>query len=358
MKLLNVYIIINLFCFTSIQAGTKVNSVVDNSILKDSTLTRKLPGFIVSPYFDEQVCAFNYEPEIRIFIDAPSIKRFDPHKPTEIILFALPNGNTIEQTIGKKLKPGDDWHFDIQHIGAQTRFLRDLIDQKNIIVVYLETSQKSWPMWKKAHSDYHQIINTLFDYLIDLFKKYNPSVILTGHSGGGSFTFGLLDGFEKIPNIIKRITFLDSDYGYTNSYGQKILEWVKASSDNHLCVIAYDDSKVLFNGKPIVSDTGGTWFRSNLMKSYFDNYVDITKEENKEFIQYSGLNSQIQIILKKNPEKLILHTKQVELNGFIQGMVSGSVLESKNYKYYGDRAYSQYIQDGNWFPKIMETPPK
>jgi len=35
-----------------------------------------------------------------------------------IILYALPNGNTTEHTMGKKKVEGDDWHFDIQHIKA------------------------------------------------------------------------------------------------------------------------------------------------------------------------------------------------------------------------------------------------
>ena len=57
-----------------------------------------------------------------------------------IILYALPNGNTTEQTMGKRLAKSDDWHFDIQHIKAQTKFLRQELPDKNIIVIYLENS--------------------------------------------------------------------------------------------------------------------------------------------------------------------------------------------------------------------------
>src|SRR5204863_8425521 len=70
-----------------------------------------------------------------------------------LILYALPNGNTTEQTIGKAIKPGDDWHYDIQHIGAQTRFLRRLLPNRPIIVAYLENNLKSWPAWRKKHGD-------------------------------------------------------------------------------------------------------------------------------------------------------------------------------------------------------------
>lgn len=60
-------------------------------------------------------------------------KLLDPGKPTKLIIYALPNGNTTAQTFGKKLKAGDDWHFDIQHIGAQTTFIRNHDTQTNYI---------------------------------------------------------------------------------------------------------------------------------------------------------------------------------------------------------------------------------
>jgi hypothetical protein len=55
---------------------------------------------------------------------------------------------------------------------------------------------------------------------------------------------------------------------------------------------------------------------------------------------------------------LILHTVQVELNGFIEGMLSGTNMESKGYTYYGERAYTQFIQTGKRFPKILMIPPR
>ena len=79
-------------------------------------------------------------------------------RPVGLVLYALPNGNTIEQTAGKKMAPGDDWHFDIQHIAAQTRFLRERIEGYNLVVAYLEADQKSWPAWKKAHPDHAGVL--------------------------------------------------------------------------------------------------------------------------------------------------------------------------------------------------------
>ena len=101
---------------------------------QDSINPNVLNKFITSEHFGERILNLRFEPEITIHINAPSKEMFDSAKKTLLIFYALPSGNSIEWTIGKKLKPGDDWHFDIQHIGAQTRFLREVYKEANIIV--------------------------------------------------------------------------------------------------------------------------------------------------------------------------------------------------------------------------------
>ena len=83
-----------------------------------------------------------------------------------------------QKTIGKILNEGDDWHFDIQHISAQTRFLRKQIPNNNLVIIYLETSQKSWPLWKSKYKNYTGIIDSLVTYLTELFSDYNPDLTL------------------------------------------------------------------------------------------------------------------------------------------------------------------------------------
>ncbi|MEO8377294.1 MAG: hypothetical protein ABI579_06460, partial [Candidatus Sumerlaeota bacterium] len=90
------------------------------------------PGFTKSPYFDEQVLSYRFEPGVSVMINAPAAEKFDASKPTELILYTLPNGNNTAQTFGKDRAEGDDWHFDIQHIGAQTRLLREKMTDKNL----------------------------------------------------------------------------------------------------------------------------------------------------------------------------------------------------------------------------------
>jgi len=318
----------------------------------------KLPRFSSSPYFDEQVLTFSFNPEVRIQITAPSVSYFNQNKPTEIIFYALPNGNTIEQTVGKLLKPGDDWHFDIQHIGAQTRFIRQHDTSSHIVTVYLETSQLSWPSWRSKYSNNAELVKSIVDSVKSIFKDYNPYIVLSGHSGGGGFTFSYLNSAAEIPNDIKRISFLDSDYNYDDSYGAKILSWLNSSSDHYLSVIAYNDSAALYNGKPIVSPTGGTWYRSKMMQKYLSNYFPFLSEEDSNFIKYTALNGRIKMILKQNPNRAILHTVQVEHNGFIQGIFSGTSLEGKDYVYFGSWAYTQFIQSELPSIKALSIPPR
>src|SRR5579859_4106017 len=101
--------------------------------------------------FGEQTVSYEIAPEVKVHINTPI--KLVMSKKLRLIIYVLPNGNSIEQTIGKKLNPGDDWHFDIQHIGAQTRFLRNALPNENIVVAYLEAGKKSWPAWRKDHAE-------------------------------------------------------------------------------------------------------------------------------------------------------------------------------------------------------------
>jgi hypothetical protein len=106
-------------------------------------------------------------------------------------------------------------------------------------------------------------------------------------------------------------------------------------------VLAYNDSTVLFNGKPVVSPTGGTWYRSRLMAKDLSGYFEFGISEDDEFIKHNALNGRLQIILKKNPDNEIFHTVQVEKNGLIHSMFTGTPFENKGYKYFGERSYEK-----------------
>jgi hypothetical protein len=283
--------------------------------------------------------SFRMYEDVKITLDVPSYQ----YAKTTLILFALPNGNSTAQTMGKKLAPGDDWHFDIQHIKAQTSFLREKLNQ-NIVVAYLENNYKSWPSWKQKHPDFKAEIQHIVDTLYSSIPSRKKAIYLSGHSGGGSFVFGYLAGVETIPAAVQRITFLDSDYGYDSSYYAKIRTWLKKNKASTLTVFAYNDSVALLNGKPFVSATGGTWYRSHLMLQHLQRDFTFKQTKNDSLLFYRSTNDQIAFFFRNNPDRKIFHTQQVELNGFIHSVLYRTKEEEKGYEYFGPRAYSKFIE--------------
>ncbi len=307
-----------------------------------------LAGFHDNPAFNECDASFTLEPEVKVHLNAPSAAAFAAGKKTLLILYTLPNGNTTDQTIGRRLKPGDDWHFDIQHIGAQTRFLRQLLPDRNIVVAYLEANDKtiprSWPTWHKKNGD--APIPGIVTALRKIFTDEPVDIVLSGHSGGGSFIFGYLNAVKSIPDDVARIAFLDSDYAYDPALGhaEKLGQWLEASGEHRLCVLAYNDAVALLNGKPFVSAKGGTWGKSHEMLKDLGARFKFTSQTNGTLETVSALDGRIKFLLKDNPERKILHTIQVERNGFIEAMVSGTTNEGNGYQYFGDRSYVKWIQ--------------
>lgn len=279
-----------------------------------------------------------FRKDVSITIDRPLTLKGSP---TQLILFALPNGNTTAQTMGKQMEPGDDWHYDIQHIKAQTAFIRKNT-RDNIIVAYLENDKKSWPLWKRSTTDYPAQIISILDTIVQILSLKNYSVHLNGHSGGGSFIFGFLDTVKEIPEKVQRISFIDSNYGYDSSYTDKLRHWLLRSRNNHLTVFAYNDSVALYNDKPIVSATGGTWYRSKLMMHDLQDLAFRVQDDS--IMHYQSKNKRMHVYLKKNPDRKIFHTQQVELNGFIHSVLIGTAAENRGYQYYGIRAYSHLIR--------------
>jgi len=308
--------------------------------------SQTLPGFKLSGLYGEQQMLLEDSPGgTRILINAP-LKGFDPGKRVLLIFFALPNGNSIEWTTGKKLSEGDDWHYNIQHIGAQTRFLRSRIKERTVVVVYLQAQQKSWWQWVANTPDSLAKITGIVDNITSMFSAWKPEIELNSHSGGGRFIFSYIDAVESIPEKIKGITFMDSNYGYEDTIsGPKIVRWLNEYPDTRLCVLAYNDSVVIYNGKQLVSPTGGTWYRSKMMKNYLAGYFDFKVKIRDSVIWNNAQKGRIEILLRDNPEGKIYHTVQVERNGFIHSTVHGTRLENRGYRYFGKRAYKRYISD-------------
>jgi len=203
---------------------------------------------------------------------------------------------------------------------------------------------KSWPAWRRKHGD--KFIPEIVEAVKKPLATNDLELALSGHSGGGSFIFGYLNTVEAIPNQVVRIAFLDSNYAYDRALGhtEKLVQWLQAAPDHFLCVLAYNDAVALLDGKPFVSAAGGTWGKSHEMQRDLAEAFKFSHQTDAEFQKFSALNGRVQFILKENPDRKIFHTVQVERNGFIHSMVSGTTNENKGYEYFGERAYGKWIE--------------
>ena len=303
-----------------------------------------LAGFASSGSFGERVRVLDLYPGVTATVVAPA--RLDDRKPVDLILYALPNGNSTAQTIGRRIAPGIDWHYDIQHIGAQTRALRER-GLPQAIVVYLEADRKSWPEWRRVHG--YQRANSRIVDIVDQLRAAigNPprlSVTLTGHSGGGSFAWGFIDGQESLPDWLERIAFLDSNYSFEPRHGERIAQWLRRDTSNTLVVLAYDDREITLDGKKVVSDSGGTWRASARMIGHLNNSFPLAQDRLGEFVRHRS--EQIEILLHPNPANRILHTEMIgEMNGYMHALLvrrpdygrSGAALRTS-------RAYERWVE--------------
>jgi hypothetical protein len=287
--------------------------------------------------------------DVRVLINAPA--NFDANKPTQLLIYLPPNGSTIEMTAGAKLEPGMDWHFDIQHIAAQTRKLRQLDHERNIVLAYIEANARSykltWPTWRKEKGDANgALIRVLIDKVSRAFPGPVSSITLASHSGGGSFVFGYLNGDDAIGDNIERIIFIDSNYAYDDEqkHGDKLLAWLREDSKRHLIVFAYNDRVATLNGKPFVSETGGTFYRSHKMIERINRDEKLVQSQSGHFEEHNGMKGQIRFMLHTNPEKKILHTVLVERNGLLEAMTWNTPLYGKwGGDFWGERAYTDLI---------------
>jgi hypothetical protein len=139
----------------------------------------KLAPFVFLFFFHyvsaQTISSYKLFNDVTVTVDEPMAKKKGK---TIIIFYALPNGNTTAQTMGKRMQEGDDWHYNIQHIKAQTAFIRKQLPKPNIIVVYLENDFKSWPLWKQKHPEYKKEIQRIIDTVYSMLLYKNKSIYL------------------------------------------------------------------------------------------------------------------------------------------------------------------------------------
>src|SRR5262245_19154657 len=106
-----------------------------------------LSSFRRNAQFAEQERWTRLESGVRVFVNAP-LPLAKPNR--QIVIYATPNGNTIEQTLGCSMAEGRDWHFDIQHVAAQIRRLREISPDEDIVLAVVQAPKQSWPTFRQA----------------------------------------------------------------------------------------------------------------------------------------------------------------------------------------------------------------
>jgi hypothetical protein len=306
----------------------------------------KSPEWSGSPWFDEQSITSTIDDGVRIHVNAPLDKNGKPAKATRLIIYTLPAGNTIEQTLGAQMKPGLDWHYDIQHVAAQVRLLRTLDPNERIVLLLVEGPALSWSKFRAAHADADAKMARLVDQWRKEFGEKNARVFLTGHSNGGSFMFGVIDGNDEIPASIDRIAFLDSNYNFDGAkHAEKLARWLRGEDDRRLVVIAYDDREIMLNGKKVLGPTGGTFRATVRMKDALGQIAELSDSTGDTFQESTGLDGRVHFYVHPNPQNKILHTVLVgEMNGLVHAATLGTRFEEKWGTFGGPRAYTNLVQ--------------
>lgn len=288
------------------------------------------------------------EPDVRIYANEPPASDVAP-APTRkrVLIFALPNGNTLEQTLGCTKAAGLDWHYDIQHVLAQTRLLRTLTPEENLVLVCAEAGGLSWPAWRASRPDGNKRIGELAHRWRREFGGANARVTLTGHSGGGSFIFGVIEAFDEIPAWIDRIAILDANYAFdATKHADKLVRWLQGDNVRRLIVLAYDDRNIEFNGKKVVGPDGGTFRATQRMIEALPPAFGMNEKQTGPFTEYAGLDGRVRFYVHPNPANKILHTALVgDMNGLVHAQMLGTPAEGQWGTFGGPRAYEAFIEE-------------
>ncbi|MCA9321581.1 MAG: hypothetical protein KDB53_12640 [Planctomycetes bacterium] len=306
-----------------------------------------LPGFSISPHFDEQVRLRETADGIRIAVNAPSAAHFVPKQPTHVLVYATPNGSTIEQTLGCRPAEGLDWHFGIQHLAAQLRFLRGQFPGENLVLVTVQAKGLSWPAWRAGRQDAGRRIRDLVSELRLELPGASKRVTLAAHSGGGSFLWGFLEGGKVIPDHVERIVFLDANYSFDDAkgHGDALVSWLGRSVRNHLVVVAYDDREVAVRGKKVVGPEGGTFRACDRMLARFDDDLRIVRSKTGFLERHESRGGQLTVLRHLNPRNEVLHSRLVaEMNGIIYALSLGTPVAEQWGSFGAPPVYDRWIQ--------------
>ncbi len=319
-----------LFCFFSWPVRAQAAPILP------SELARANP-------FDDSVQWYALERGVRVLVDFPAKQTgTESRLPRTLVIYATPNGNSIEHTYGCRVRGAEEalpesdqpnarklhWQYDIQHVAAQMRRLREVDQEREWIFAIVQAKQLSWPAFRSEHPDANAFI---VDLVHALAKEWQAdSVVLTGHSGGGSMMWGFIEAFEEIPDTVERMVFLDANYSFSHEagHGEKLARWLRRSNQHRLIVLAYDDREITLDGKKVIGPDGGTFRATQRMVKSFREEGELIERSSKVERVYEGFAGKLRFVVRENPQNKILHTAIVgEMNGLLYGLTVGSKYE-------------------------------
>ena len=262
-----------------------------------------------------------------------------------LVIFATPNGNTLEQTLGCRASEKVDWRYDIQHVAAQIRWLRNQDTSTDYILAVVQAPQVSWPEFRRTTADSGRWISEFVESIRTEVSAHE--VVMACHSGGGSFLWGWINARKELPEYLHRMIFLDANYSFSTEDGhdRKLGEWLTRSKENALVVVAYDDREIQLKGKKVVDSVGGTYRATERMRKSFSSKIEFSDVNDGSFRNAIGLEGRIQLLVHQNPDNKILHTALVgEMNGLAVGMTLAKKEIVQQVRLSEPRLYSEWIQ--------------
>ncbi len=251
--------------------------------------------------------------------------RFDAAAPAETIVYATPNGNTIEQTLGRQRGADESFRYDIQHVLAQVRLYRNEVPERTVALVVVEAPELSWPTWRQAHPDAPARAAAMMKTLGEVVPGAKLSLV--SHSGGGALTFALLAHARALPDAVERIAFLDSHYAFEagEEHGKKLAAWIRASRTHQLVALAYDDRKIRLHGKRVVKPGGGSFNATfRMIQALEAERMPVRESREGAFRRFVGEDGRVELRVHPNPKNVILHSALVsDDNGLLFALARG-----------------------------------
>lgn len=168
--------------------------------------------------------------EIEFALNAP--KSFNPALPTELIVYATPNGQAPERTNGTG-----------NQIGRQADLLRNSSADyraKNLIIAYISPLSRKWEEYVgKNPAGGNQALAELTSLVRNRFHPRSLDISFDSHSGGGAFAFNIMNERNGIPAEVRHLDFFDSIYYYQGGkHAAMIKKWLDGNQENTFTLVA------------------------------------------------------------------------------------------------------------------------